>query len=51
MQLASAGPFRGLKGEVVEQPLDAAGVADLVAYIASFRNQWPSNDERKDGAP
>ena len=47
----AAGPFRGPKGETVDRPLDATGVADLVAYIASFRNTWPSNDERKDGAP
>ena len=47
----AAGPFRGPSGETVDGDLDASGVADLVAYLASLRTQWPTKDERKDGAP
>lgn len=46
----AAGPFRGPDGKTVDRTLDADEVADLVAYMASFRKQWPSTDEREDGA-
>ncbi len=46
----AAGPFRGPDGKTVDHALDADEVADLVAYMASFREQWPSTDEREDGA-
>lgn len=47
----AAGPFRGPDGKEVSEPLDAEAVADLVAYMVSFRDQWPTEAEKKDGAP
>ncbi|MDA0295785.1 MAG: c-type cytochrome [Planctomycetota bacterium] len=47
----AAGPFRGPDGGEVTGGLDAADVADLVAYLASKRNTWPSGPEVEDGAP
>lgn len=47
----AAGPFRGPDGKPVDTPLDGTDVDDLVRYLASLRDQWPTRDERKDGAP
>ena len=47
----AAGPFRGPDGQSVDAPLNATDVADLVRYLASLRDQWPTRDERKDGKP
>ena len=47
----AAGPFRGPDGGEVTGGLDAADVADLVAYLASKRNTWPSGPEVEDGEP
>ncbi|RPG16470.1 MAG: hypothetical protein CBB69_008565 [Phycisphaera sp. TMED9] len=47
----AAGPFRGPDGGEVTTPLEAADVADLVAFLASKRNTWPSGPEVEDGAP
>lgn len=47
----AAGPFRGPDGQEVVEPIDSDAVADLVAYLASFRDQWPTPAEKKDGAP
>ena len=47
----AAGPFRGPDGGTTTRPLSASDVDDLVAYLASQRDTWPSRDEREDGAP
>jgi cytochrome c oxidase cbb3-type subunit 3 len=47
----AAGPFRGPDGGEVTSPLTATDVADLVAFLASKRNTWPSGPEVEDGEP